>query len=143
MFLRHQKKDAEGKVPIYVHVTIDGDDEDFSLSRKIRPSEWSQPKQKCIGKSADALAINTKIDKTRGELIALFDRFQPGAHQVIKARRLIKMYQGQNPDTDISLQKRDPVPSSGSPRPSSIATSAFKHLEKKAKNPGRRPVIST
>lgn len=48
LYLKQQKKDAEGKVPIYVHVTIDGDGEDFSLSRKIFPHEWSQPKQKCI-----------------------------------------------------------------------------------------------
>ena len=42
MYLRHQKKNAEGKVPIYVHVTIDGDDEDFSLSRRIDPSFFAK-----------------------------------------------------------------------------------------------------
>ncbi len=68
MYLRRQKKDNEGKVPIYVHVTIDGDDEDFSLSRKIFPHEWGQAKQKCVGKSQDALQINAKIAKIRGEL---------------------------------------------------------------------------
>lgn len=104
MYLRHQKKNAEGKVPIYVHVTIDGDDEDFSLSRRIAPSDWSQSKQMCVGKSKEALAINTKIAKIRGELIALFDR-QP-AHEVVKVRQLIKLYQGQDPNA-TTLQKRD------------------------------------
>ena len=37
MYLKRQKQDAEGKVPIYVHVTVDGDEDDFSLSCKTVP----------------------------------------------------------------------------------------------------------
>jgi len=36
------KKNAEDKVPIYVRVTIDGDYEDFSLSKRVNPDDWSQ-----------------------------------------------------------------------------------------------------
>ena len=92
MYLKHQKKDAEGKVPIYVHATIDGDDETFSLSRKVFPGDWNQAKQKCDSKTKEALAINTKIDKTRGDLTALFDRIP--VRETVKAKQLIQLYHG-------------------------------------------------
>src|ERR1700735_3882096 len=103
VYLKHQKKDAEGKVPIYVHVTIDGDDETFSLSRKILPSEWSQPKQKCTAKTQDGLQLNSKIAKTKPELTALFDRIP--ANEIVKAKQLIKLYQGEDLVKEQQLKK--------------------------------------
>jgi hypothetical protein len=41
-------------MPLYVRVTIDGDNADFAHSRRILLGEWSQPKQKCIGKTPEA-----------------------------------------------------------------------------------------
>ena len=103
-YLKSGKKDSKGYVTLYMRVTIDGDVDEFSLSRKILPAEWSQDKQKCVTKSQESVAINNKIAKIRGELIALFDR-QP-AHQVVKARQLIKLYQGQDPNA-TAFPKRD------------------------------------
>jgi len=103
MYLKQQKKDAEGKVPIYVHVTIDGDGEDFSLSRKIFPHEWSQPKQKCIGKSPECHSLNARIAKIRGDLTTLFDRFP--VQEVVKAKQLINLYHGANLEKEQQLKK--------------------------------------
>jgi len=103
MYLKHQKKDTEGKVPIYVQVTIDGDEDSFSLSRKLFPHEWSQGKQKCIGKSQEALLINTKITKTKGDLTAVFDRI--AVQEIVKAKQLIKLYHGQDPDKEQVIKK--------------------------------------
>jgi hypothetical protein len=74
VYLKRQKKDPEGKMPLYVRVTIDGDVDDFSLSRKILPGEWSQPKQKCLGKTQESLQLNAKIIRIKGDLTAIFDR---------------------------------------------------------------------
>lgn len=103
MYLKHQKKDAEGKVPIYVHVTIDGDDEDFSLSRKILPGEWSQQKQRCTAKSPEAQSINGRITKIKGDLTTLFDRFP--VQEVVRAKQLINLYHNQA--TGKEADKRD------------------------------------
>jgi hypothetical protein len=40
--LKRQKKDAQDKIPLYVRVTIDGDNDEFSLSRKVLAGEWNQ-----------------------------------------------------------------------------------------------------
>ena len=103
MYLKRQKQDAEGKVPIYVHVTIDGDDDDFSLSRKAVPNEWDQKIQKCTGKSREALMTNAKIIKVKGDLMTIFSRFP--VHQVIKAKQLIKLYHGEDPEKEQALRK--------------------------------------
>jgi len=103
MYLKHQKKNAEGKVPIYVHVTIDGDDETFSLSRKIFPGDWNQAKQKCDNKTKESLAINAKIDKTRGDLTALFDRIP--VSDTVKAKQLIRLYHGSDLEKDQQPKK--------------------------------------
>lgn len=103
MYLKHQKKDAEGKVPIYVHVTIDGDDETFSLSRKVFPSDWNQAKQKCDSKTKESLAINAKIDKTKGDLMALFDRIP--VSETVRAKQLIQLYHGSDLEKEQQLKK--------------------------------------
>ncbi|HXB09610.1 MAG TPA: Arm DNA-binding domain-containing protein [Puia sp.] len=74
--LKRQKKDPHGKMFLYVRVTIDGDNADFALSRRILHGEWSQSKQKCISKTQEALQLNAKIAKTKGDLTALFDRIE-------------------------------------------------------------------
>jgi hypothetical protein len=86
-----------------VHVTVDGDEDDFSLSRKVFRNEWNQTKQKCTGKSQDAFQINAKLAKTKGELTAIFDRLP--VQEVVKARQLIKLYQGEDPDKETKTKK--------------------------------------
>jgi Arm DNA-binding domain len=90
VYLKRQKIDSKSKMPLYVRVTIDGDYDDFSLSRKILSIEWSQVKQKCIGKTHEALQLNAKIAKIKGDLTALFDRIP--VSETVKAKRLIKLY---------------------------------------------------
>jgi integrase len=103
MYLKHQKKDANDKVPIYVQVTIDGDEDTFSLSRKVLASEWSQSKQKCTAKSQEATLINAKITKTKGDLTATFDRLP--VQEVIKAKQLIKLYLGDDQEKELPSKK--------------------------------------
>jgi hypothetical protein len=103
MYLKHQKKDAEGKAPIYVRVTVDGDQDDFSLSCKVLSNEWGQQKQKCTGKSQESLLINAKIAKTKGDLTTIFSRFP--VRQVIKAKQLIKLYHDEDPEKEQALRK--------------------------------------
>jgi integrase len=89
-YLKRQKKDAKGFVPVYLRVTIDGDIEEFSLSRKILPEEWSQSKQKCMARSQEAMQINARIAKIKGDLTSLFDRFP--IQEIVKTKQLINLY---------------------------------------------------
>jgi len=104
-YLKRQKMDTRGYAPLYVRVTIDGDIDEFSLSRKILPSEWSQPKQRCTGKSQEALQINARITKTKGDLTSLFERIP--VTELVKARHLIQLYHGNDTEKEQKI-KKDP-----------------------------------
>lgn len=103
VYLKRQKIDSESKMPLYVRVTIDGDYDDFSLSRKILSTEWSQVKQRCIGKTQEAMGINAKIAKIKGDLTALFDRIPMS--ETVKAKQLIKLYHGNDDEKEQQLKK--------------------------------------
>jgi len=101
--LKRQKKDPHGKMFLYVRVTIDGDNADFALSRRILHGEWSQSKQKCISKTQEALQLNAKIAKTKGDLTALFDRIP--VSETVKAKQLIQLYHGSDLEKEQQLKK--------------------------------------
>ena len=42
VFLKKQKKDSRGDVPLYVRLTADGAKDDFSLGHKVQSLEWNQ-----------------------------------------------------------------------------------------------------
>jgi len=48
-------------MPLYVRVTIDGAYDELSLSGKVLPDEWSQPKQKLLGKTQEALQLKSSF----------------------------------------------------------------------------------
>ena|SRR5258708_4352483 len=103
VYLKRQKKDADGKMPLYVRVTIDGASADFTLARRILAADWSQPKQKCIGKSPECHSLNARIAKIRGDLTTLFDRFP--VQEVVKAKQLINLYHGADLEKEQRLKK--------------------------------------
>jgi Arm DNA-binding domain/Phage integrase SAM-like domain len=103
VFLKKQKSDARGTAPLYVRITIDGDTDEFSLSCRILVTDWSQAKQKCTAKSQEAIQLNAKIAKTRGDLTSLFDRIP--TCELVKAKQLIKLYQGKDSQSDQQLKK--------------------------------------
>jgi hypothetical protein len=51
------EKRCPGQNPLYVRATIDGDNDEFSLSRKVLAEEWNQEKQKCTTKSRVFVAV--------------------------------------------------------------------------------------
>jgi integrase len=103
VYLKRQKKDVDGKMPLYVRVTIDGASSDFTLTRRLLAAEWSQPKQKCIGKSPECQSLNARIAKVRGDLTTLFDRFP--VQEVVKAKQLINLYHGADLEKEQQLKK--------------------------------------
>lgn len=68
VYLKRQKINSEGKVPLYVRVTIDGDDE-FSLSatneavRLIYTQDKGLPENK-RGQSGDFPTLSSQVGKT-------------------------------------------------------------------------------
>jgi site-specific recombinase XerD len=64
-FARKSKPGKDGKLPIYMRVTIDGDRFDTGTKRFIAEDRWSQDAGKVLGYSEEAKSINSGLDALR------------------------------------------------------------------------------
>lgn len=64
-FARKSKPGKDGKLPIYMRVTIDGDRFDTGTKRFIAEDRWSQEAGKVLGHSEEAKSINSFLDALR------------------------------------------------------------------------------
>ncbi|MGY3053098.1 site-specific recombinase XerD [Pedobacter sp. UYEF25] len=58
-FLKKSKVNADGLVPIYLRITIEGLRTDISSKRCIDPTKWNNQSQKVIGSSEQVRSINS------------------------------------------------------------------------------------
>ena len=64
-YLKKNEPKKNGTVAIMGRITIDGKPASFSTKLEINPSTWDLKHGRLLGKSAQALAINIKLDKIR------------------------------------------------------------------------------
>jgi site-specific recombinase XerD len=67
-WLRKSKSTKDGMAPIYARITIDGKDENISLSRKANPQFWDSKLKRVTESSAEARATNLKIGLVENDL---------------------------------------------------------------------------
>jgi site-specific recombinase XerD len=67
-WLWKQKKDANGKAPIYARLTIDGTRTQFSLGHKVLPTLFNKESGLVKGSSEEAKAINNYLILVKGKL---------------------------------------------------------------------------
>lgn len=67
-WLRKSKATKDGMAPIYVRITIEGKDENISLSRKAHPDFWDSKLKRVTDASAEAKATNLKIGRIENDL---------------------------------------------------------------------------
>ncbi len=68
LFWLNTPKIQDGKVPIYVRITIDGRRSQFSLSRKIDPTKWITKAGMAKGNTEESRTLNNYINFVRGEI---------------------------------------------------------------------------
>jgi hypothetical protein len=62
------KQTADGKHPLYMRITINGQRIEVSTQRHIEPTQWSQLKGKMIGNSSQAMAFNNYLNVLRNQV---------------------------------------------------------------------------
>jgi hypothetical protein len=48
-FIRKDKSDKLGRVPIYLRLTLKRERVEFYIKSKVKPNEWDSVKQRCKG----------------------------------------------------------------------------------------------
>ena len=60
-YVREEKKDKKGEVPIYLRITINGERASISTDRRVNPELWDKTTEKVAGRSEPARVINTSL----------------------------------------------------------------------------------
>src|SRR5436190_498065 len=68
-YLRRSKVNAQGKMPIFQRITIDGKRFDTSTGHYIEETKWSADFAKIKGNSEEARLINNQLDLLRATVL--------------------------------------------------------------------------
>jgi site-specific recombinase XerD len=75
-FLKRDKEKANGSVPLFCRITVDGQEVRFGMKRDINPKYWDVKSGKATGRSDEAAAINSLMDNTKSAIIKVYRELQ-------------------------------------------------------------------
>jgi len=106
LYLKRQKENTSGEVPIYMRVTVNGLRAEIAIQRMIRPKEWDQTKGRSISRSVTANQLNDYLQQSENRVYEVQKELEHIGRDVtaaaIKAR-----YNGADPDKKYLLQEFD------------------------------------
>lgn len=72
-YLKKNEPKKNGNVPVMGRITIDGIPKSFSTKLDINPNNWDLKHGRVLGKSAQALSTNLKLDNIRVRINKIYD----------------------------------------------------------------------
>ncbi|MRX46699.1 MULTISPECIES: site-specific integrase [Bacteroidota] len=72
-YLKKNEPKKNGNVPVMGRITIDGTPKSFSTKLDINPNNWDLKHGRVLGKSAQALSTNLKLDNIRVRINNIYD----------------------------------------------------------------------
>ncbi|GAB6394502.1 MAG: transposase [Bacteroidales bacterium] len=75
-FLKRDKQKANGTIPLFCRITVDGQEVRFGMKCDINPKLWDVKSNKASGRSVEALKINGLIDNTKAAIIKIYRDLQ-------------------------------------------------------------------
>jgi hypothetical protein len=75
-FIIRVNKTKDGKVPIYVRITVDSQRVEMSLKKCIQPIEWNAAKRLARGSLKEMAALNTYWEQVRSRLADCYQEIQ-------------------------------------------------------------------
>jgi len=61
-YLKKPKNYHNGPIPVYLRITVDGNEKELSTKRSWEPSRWNPKSNRAIGTKEDAKIINEYFD---------------------------------------------------------------------------------
>jgi len=100
-FIKRNKVDKRGLVPIYMRITYKGKRVEISSMRKIQSSRWSSDGNQVKGNSSEAKMINRNLDIMKNKTYDIFQRILDSG-DLITAENIKNSYLG-NDDSKHSI----------------------------------------
>jgi site-specific recombinase XerD len=67
-YLKRDKQKANGNVPLFCRITIDGSEVRFGMKKEVHPRFWDVKAGKATGRTNEAVEINALIDTTKSAI---------------------------------------------------------------------------
>jgi len=92
-YIRRDKEDSTGKVPIYCRITVNGERTELAIKREVQIDRWISSSQKVMGTNEESRSINTYIDTVRTKINDHRNKLET-ANKTITAEAIKKSYLG-------------------------------------------------
>jgi hypothetical protein len=67
-YLKRDKKKANGTVPLFCRITVDGKEARFGMKCDVNPRNWEVEAGKATGRTADAVKTNALVENTKASV---------------------------------------------------------------------------
>jgi hypothetical protein len=75
-FLKRDKQKANGLIPLFCRITVDGNEARFGMKCDVNPKYWEVKTGRATGKTAEALKINALVDDTKAGIYRIYRELQ-------------------------------------------------------------------
>lgn len=103
-YLKRKKITNDGRVPIYVRITVDGLRDEFSFGYKVHPDNWNDGSKKLLSADREHKTINKKIGQTQTDIERHFDLMQ-AKHGLVTPKLVKESYLTPLNGHDLHTQK--------------------------------------
>jgi site-specific recombinase XerD len=94
-YLKRDKRKANGNVPLFCRITVDGGEVRFGMKKDINPKYWDVKAGKATGRSVEATEINALVDATKSGIYKIYRDLQERENGV-SAEKIKNVFLGIN-----------------------------------------------
>ncbi|MDR2026539.1 MAG: site-specific integrase [Prevotellaceae bacterium] len=117
-YLKRDKKKANGTVPLFCRITVDGKEVRFGMKKDINPKYWDAKAGKATGRTNEAVELNALIDNTKSAIYKICRDLQEKENNVtaetvkntflgleIKHQNLLELFDRHNNERKLLIGK--------------------------------------
>jgi site-specific recombinase XerD len=75
-YLKRDKQKANGLIPLYCRITVDGQEARFGMKCDVNPKSWEVKTGKATGRTAEAVKINALVNNTQAAIFKIYRELQ-------------------------------------------------------------------
>jgi site-specific recombinase XerD len=75
-FLKRDKQKANGNIPLFCRITVDGKEARFGMKSDVNPKYWDAKAGKATGRTREVVEINELVDNTKAAIYKVYHELQ-------------------------------------------------------------------
>jgi site-specific recombinase XerD len=75
-YLKRDKRKANGLIPLFCRITVDGQEARFGMKCDVNPKYWDVETGRATGRTAEAAQINALVDNTKAAIYKVYRELQ-------------------------------------------------------------------